>query len=803
MFAINFNLASYTGLSVGPSVTAVGYIRPTPDAQPSGPLADLVIPWQKPTQNPAVFALLSWHTEISDFTGRDAQCEELERWTTTEHPFSMKFLTGEGGVGKSRLAAHFARQLQQRDWAAGFIDLRKPGSFYLNKEGTLLVIDYPEENREGVAELLRDLRAMEQNAKLRILFLTRQPIESWQPLITDCNALTLLDIVPLDLGGIAGPAAYDLFNSAQEKAAEIYDIAPTPVSKEDLLDWVLREPENHRALFIVAAAVQSALHPEEDVFGYKGREVIDALVEREIANLRRIAESRKIRNKDVFARTLAVAAIADKVPIDLIGELAAREELELGFPADSHIGDELETAGLVVDGAVQAPKPDILAAAFTVKVLASKSKAAPEIIWSALSNDVSGSLERLGRLSFDAEITLQMLEHRLGQWLADALEDNVERCEALKALSWAAPPIGLLSTAVVICKTLLTVAAEEERAAILNNLSAHLGALGDTTGALEAGKEAVEICRKLSDATPQRCLPDLAMSINNLSNRLRDVGDTSGALKTIREAVEIYRRLSDATPQRYLPDLAMSLNNLSNHLSAMGDTAAALAAIREAVEIRRKLSDAKPRRYLRDLAMSLNNLSAHLSAVGDRAGALEAGKEAVETCRKLSDASPQRCLPDLAMSLNNLSAYMGAACDRAGALEAIKEAVEIYRKLSDATPRRYQPDLATSLNNLSTDLSAAGNTAGALEAIEEAVEIRRKLSDASPQRYLPDLATSLGALGTVLLARSEYRRAHEAFAEGIELVRPFASRFPASPFEKLLKNLTSSLERARKAGQGE
>jgi tetratricopeptide (TPR) repeat protein len=755
MFSINFNLLSYTALSVGPSVTAVGYIRPTPDAQPSGPPTDLVIPWQKPTENPPVFALLSWHTEISDFTGRDAQCRELERWTNTEHPFSMKFLTGDGGAGKSRLAAHFARQLQQRDWAAGFIDLRKPSSFYLNKEGSLLVIDYPEENREGVTELLRDIRVLEQKAKLRILFLTRQPIENWQPLITDCNALTLMDTIPLDLGGITSPAAYELFNSAQENAAEIHNTAPTPVSKEDLLDWILREPENHRALFIVAAAVQSSLHPEEDVFGYKGREVVDALVGREIANLRRIAESRKIKNKDVFTQTLAMAAIADVVPIDLVGELAAREELELGFPADSYIGDELEAAGLLVDGAVRAPKPDILAAAFTVKVLARNPKAAPEIIWAALSQDVDGGLERLGRLSFDAEITLQMLGHRLGQWLADALEDNVERCAFLQPLASTAPPIGLLSAAIAICKTLLTVAANEERAGVLNNLSSHLLAVGDTAGALEAGKESIEIYRKLSSASPQRYLPKVAMSLNNLSNSLSAVGDKAGALETVKEAVEIRRNLSDASPRRYLPDLTKSLNNLSVDLGAVGDTAGSLEAIKEAVEINRKLSDASSQRYLPDLAMSLNNLSNSLSAVGDTAGGLE----------------------------------------------AIQEAVQIRHKLSDASPQRYLPDLAKSLSSLSNCLSAVGDASGALDAIKEAVEINRKLSDAGPQRYLPDLAGSLGILGAVLLARSEYRRAHKAFEEGIELVRPFASRFPASPFEELLKNLTSALERTHKAGR--
>jgi tetratricopeptide (TPR) repeat protein len=47
------------------------------------------------------------------------------------------------------------------------------------------------------------------------------------------------------------------------------------------------------------------------------------------------------------------------------------------------------------------------------------------------------------------------------------------------------------------------------------------------------------------------------MSLNNLSNQLSDVGDTAGALDAIKEAVEIRRKLSEASPKRYLPDLAM------------------------------------------------------------------------------------------------------------------------------------------------------------------------------------------------------------------------------------------------------
>jgi len=80
--------------------------------------------------------------------------------------------------------------------------------------------------------------------------------------------------------------------------------------------------------------------------------------------------------------------------------------------------------------------------------------------------------------------------------------------------------------------------------------------------------------------------------------------------------------------------------------------------------------------------------------------------------------------------------------------------------------------------------------------------LRRKVSGTcdkvGPQRYLPDLAKRLGALGTVLISLGELRKEEEAFSESMKLVQPFAQQLPNSPFETLFKDLTSSLEGARK-----
>ena len=134
---------SLINVQFGPSVTGIGHIGPEVRGVSPDSIQKLVVPWHSPTENPSVFSLLNWHTRISEFAGREKEISELKRWAVSGPDVSVKFLTGAGGAGKSRLAAEFASGLQSKDWAAGFVNLRKPTSFPLMSEGTLLVIDYP------------------------------------------------------------------------------------------------------------------------------------------------------------------------------------------------------------------------------------------------------------------------------------------------------------------------------------------------------------------------------------------------------------------------------------------------------------------------------------------------------------------------------------------------------------------------------------------------------------------------------------------------------------------------------------
>ncbi len=745
-----FNIVNVESIfSIGPSgQVAVFHLG----GQQSGKPGNLEVPWHdaQPLTNPT--SLLSWHTRISTFSGREQEIEELKQWAYSEQAVSIKFITGEGGTGKSRLAAEFATMLQHEGWSAGFLDLKKPQSFSMKKTGTLLIIDYPEEERKNVSDFLHDLSTVSNKNRLKVLFLTRQAIDPWSELIYDAKAGDLLDRIPIILKRLEPQPAHQLFTSALIKASKNCNTTPLGLSEEALTDWLNSAPENQRALFILAAAIYNATNPDDDLVQYTGRQVVESLCDRELIRLRAIAENNSLEDKYSIPRVLALSAFKDKLTTQDINAFDEETIALFGFPPKTKISKIVKDAGLIVNDIVLTPKPDILTSAFVSIVLGENTEKAPEILWLGIQSDITGGLERLARLSYDAEIVLGLLTNRISMFLPNALKDKIERCKLLDDIfSGSNLPLGWVETAISVWQVLLK-------------------------------NETNEVVR--------------ARLFNNLSNSLSDSGNIPDALKAIQEAVDIYRRLAQWNPDRFEPDLAMSLNNLSSRLSNSGNFPGALKAIQEAVDIRRRLAQSNPERFEPVLANSLNNLSNGLSNSGNIPGSLQAIQESVDIHRRLAQINPDRFEPDLAGSLNNLSNRLSNSGNIPDALQAIQESVDIYRRLAQANPDRFEPDLAMSLNNLSNRLSDSGDIPGALIVIREAVDSYGRLVQANPARFEPDLANSYGAYGLILHSAGKKKEACKVLNMGLTLIQPYAKQFPDSRFGKIQKGLEQDLKDA-------
>ncbi len=269
--------------------------------------------------------------------------------------------------------------------------------------------------------------------------------------------------------------------------------------------------------------------------------------------------------------------------------------------------------------------------------------------------------------------------------------------------------------------------------------------------------------------------------LNDLSNDLSRAGKRGEALDAGREALALYRKLAGLNPDVFVPVLAMSLNNFAALQSEVGRPGEAFAAAKEAVELLRGLVKSDPGIFLPQLASSLVNLANVQYEMRERKEeALETSQQAVALYRRLATARPDAFLPGLAMSLNNLATIQNSMGHRQEALGTAREAAQISRQLANANPDAFLPDLAISLNNLANRQSDAGKAEEALETGREAVELYRKLSGANSEAFLPALAKALVILGRRQSELGQHEAATDAFRESIAILRPFLMALPAA-----------------------
>jgi hypothetical protein len=484
--------------------------------QHAGQAQRLALGWRDlgPHQDP--LAWLHWKSRMSlTVLGGDVELASLRKWATVGRGVRARVLSGEGGTGKTRLAAELAqelRDLQGGGWEAGFAALRKVGTgaevFRTGTEGTLILLDYPEEHRDATRALLEDLASLETDQRVRVLLLSRRGDELWQPEIDRAGAFGLFDETGLELGPLAEDALFEVFEaSAKNLAEKTGNGKPAPVERGAFEDWLRGESVHRRPLYVIAAAIEAALEPGRSVVELTGREVIQALARRELTRLGNESRDAGLP-AEAFPRLTALAAIAGGLTTNDIRRLSEADALELGLPAPAETVAAVATTGRLAQAEttrrLPAPNPDLVAAALVVEVLRAEPELAPERLWAAIQGDLEGGLARIGRLAYDAEMTLALSNYRIGDWLETALTGHPERCAAVVAsFEEVRLPYGLHQAAPQVWRGLLAAElSDQERARFLNSLAVDLTAAGDASGALSAIEKSVEIRRRLSSSDP-------------------------------------------------------------------------------------------------------------------------------------------------------------------------------------------------------------------------------------------------------------------------------------------------------------
>jgi len=249
--------------------------------------------------------------------------------------------------------------------------------------------------------------------------------------------------------------------------------------------------------------------------------------------------------------------------------------------------------------------------------------------------------------------------------------------------------------------------ADQDLAALANNLSTIYKALGQLDRALEYQLKATEIYEKVLDKDH----PLIATAYNNLSLIYKALGQLDKALEFQQKAVAIREKVLAADH----PDLAGSYNNLSQIYQALGQLDQALAFQKKAVKIWEAVLEPNHP----NLAAAYNNLSLIYQALRQLDRALEYQLKATEIFEKI--LSPDH--PDLATSYNNL-------CNIYYALSQLDRALEFQLKdvaISEKVLGPDHPNLAGSYNNLSLIYQDLGQLDQALDYGRRAVAILARL----------------------------------------------------------------------------
>ncbi|MEV5576599.1 tetratricopeptide repeat protein [Spirillospora sp. NPDC052269] len=761
--------------------------------------------------------LLDARAEVVDFTGRDGELQTLRAWRDGEPHLAVRWLHGEGGQGKTRLAGQLARESAARGWlvvdavhgtdgappAEGSQDLSLAG-----KSGVLLVVDYADRWSQTDLTWLFHNRILRGQVPARVLLIGRSA-SGWPALTGALDRFRenidtsdqFLAPLPDD-----GDVRRRMFDAARDSFIQHYPqargtIGPPTVLTDSGFGLTLTL---HMAALAAVDAAAFGRTPPSDMVG-----LTTYLLGREHENWQSLYESADrgldhrtsgevmaravftailagpvtVAEADTFLATVMPAADAGPIRVDharcypstdavsvlqpMLPDRLAEDFLALMLPGHTISAFQPDPWATSVPGLLLSSPATAACAPRTLTFLAAATDRWPHVGTSVLYplvKDRPATAVGAGSAALTAIAEIGAADRTLDPDLLavlQAIEPLLPEHEHIDL------DIGALHVAERLTAHRLSHTTDPQHRA---HLHARVGRRRSRAGlwseALSDAEEAVRIYRRLAD-TDQRYLPPLAMELDFLADTLSHHGRSREALVQARQSVAIHRGLSESAPE-HAGTLATSLLNLASRLTDQGLADDGLIAAAEAVEIRRRLADADPV-HLPDLAVAHNDHGALLSGADRHEEALAAAGMAVEISRDLAMTWPAEHLHLLAGSATNLGRPLHALGRHAEALAATDEAIGAYRRLASANPAAYRPALVLVLLNSGMMLGHLGSVPEALQRSEEAVQLARQLAEIDPVLHRPVLVKALAGHGGLLLKAGRKDEAVAALDEAVRL----------------------------------
>jgi glycosyltransferase involved in cell wall biosynthesis len=783
-------------------------------------------------------------------TARHSELEALSVWLdSTEYPQALRLITGEGGLGKTRLALEICKLRKAAGWQTGFLnselaahDMATAWVVLRNLvQPLLIVIDYAETRQATLIALIKAILQSPGNLRVRVLLLARDAGEWWD------NLPGKDQICEPFLSGYATSGPYELMalHTQIEDRRHAYQLALHAFS-EALNARVpnvipdLTAEHFSRPLYLQMAALL-ALHGERPT---SAQGLTKALLNHERRYWHGLFTSAEFIEPARHAeQLLALTTLAGGFP-------TARAALPYWQRADTCALSQMSFNQLFSalvplypgEQGLQAIRPDLLGEGLVAQALLRTT--ASDLLGTVLSREATQEV-RLHALTVLARLANRY--HELHETITESLlRDFAACCRELIAVATATPSsLPILAEAAFVRLPIVTkdqivgmlkfqmvedsVQLARFNCAIFEHLAyksrqKHLKRPTDIDSmnsfaiaeanygiwlvraglndqALDHAWQALEIHERLAQKNPDRFGPDLATSLSNYASRLRDEGSNGEAQEFARRALEIRKKLAQKNADRFEPDLAASLSNYASHLSEAGRNDEAQDLARQALEIRKRLAQKNPDRFEPDLATSLSNYANRLSDVGRYDEAQDLARQALEIRKRLAQRIPDRFEPDLATSLSNYASHLSeAGCDDE-ALELARQALEIHKRLAQKNPDRFEPNLATSLSNYASHLNGANRDDEAQLLARQALEIHTRLVQKNPDRFEPDLATSLSNYANRLSDAGRDAEALELARQALEIHKRLAQKNPDRFEPDLATSLSNYANRLSDVGR--
>ncbi len=253
--------------------------------------------------------VLGWSSLLTPrIVGRDKEQEHLKNWIESGTPKSVQLISGDGGVGKTRLAFDFAKEISAAKfgYSAGQTGKNFRGQWHIGNNGILLIVDYPEERKESVKQLLRafydfDMESLPCGDNFRLLLLSRDRdffdvIEEEAPRLSN---------KPIHLEGLkTSDDQWMLLNDAWEALQKLKlhfaaddqldeEFLPLLLAKADFISWQAQDSNSTTPLMIIALAYYLFCEPkaiESSFVDLTSQNIIRYMTKREIKFIRKEVE---------------------------------------------------------------------------------------------------------------------------------------------------------------------------------------------------------------------------------------------------------------------------------------------------------------------------------------------------------------------------------------------------------------------------------------------------------------------------------------------------------------------------------